>query len=104
MALGWHTRGTGTMLYSVRLELQLGGCDAAVPEAFGDPRSPRRRYRVRADSQPPDASGATPVLYMTWARRDPADAARVQKQLADAYNQIGKERKRWMGLSIWRSP
>jgi len=35
--------------------------------------------------------GATPLLFMTWARRDPADAPRVQKELADAYNTIGKE-------------
>ncbi|HUF64742.1 MAG TPA: hypothetical protein VMM17_02085 [Gemmatimonadaceae bacterium] len=37
------------------------------------------------------AVGATPILYMTWARREPAEAARVQKELADAYQGIGRE-------------
>ena len=38
------------------------------------------------------AVGATPILYMTWARRAPAaDRARVQTQLADAYLTIGEE-------------
>jgi len=36
--------------------------------------------------------GANPILYMTWARREPpSDAAKVQKQLADAYLTIGQE-------------
>jgi hypothetical protein len=37
------------------------------------------------------ATGATPILYMTWARREPADAVRVQKELAEAYQRIGHE-------------
>ena len=37
------------------------------------------------------ATGATPILYMTWARREPADAMRVQKELAGAYQSIGRE-------------
>jgi hypothetical protein len=36
--------------------------------------------------------GATPVLYMTWARRDPAsEPVKMQKQIADAYLSIGRE-------------
>jgi hypothetical protein len=37
------------------------------------------------------AVGATPLLFMTWARWSPPDAARTQKELADAYVIIGRE-------------
>ena len=37
-------------------------------------------------------AGATPILYMTFARREGAgEMARVQRELATAYNSIGQE-------------
>jgi hypothetical protein len=34
---------------------------------------------------------AIPILYMRWAHRSPVEMIKVQKQLADAYDTIGRE-------------
>ena len=37
------------------------------------------------------ATGATPILFMTWARRNEPAIAGMQQGLADAYDMIGRE-------------
>ena len=96
--LRWHLENgsalkslaTGTWDFVVLQEQSLLGGDFKDGKAVvGDPsefHASTREWAARIR-----AVGATPILYMTWARREPADAARVQKALADAYLGIGKE-------------
>jgi hypothetical protein len=97
--LGWHLEN-GTALKSLAsgkwdfVVLQerslLGGSVKDGKTIVGDPSAFHASTRdwVRRIR----AVGATPILYMTWARREPSDpATRVQKELADAYLTIGRE-------------
>jgi hypothetical protein len=96
--LRWHLENgsalkslaTGKWDFVVLQEQSLLGGDFKDGKAVvGDPsefHASTREWAARIR-----AVGATPILYMTWARREPADAARVQKALADAYLGIGKE-------------
>ena len=70
----------------------LGGRTTDGISVVGDPaefHAPTREWvsRIRA-------AGATPILYMTWAPREARlNAAKVQKDLADAYLNIGRDLK-----------
>jgi hypothetical protein len=68
----------------------LGGGTVGGRPVVGDPSA--FHAAVREWVRRIRAAGATPVLYMTWARRDASTRPdEMQRQLADAYSSIGRE-------------
>jgi len=68
----------------------LGGGVVEGKAAVGNPAAFHRA--VREWVRQIRAVGATPILFLTWARREgPADSEALQQRLTDAYLSIGRE-------------